>query len=143
MSGASLVNTPENIPAKTGAKIRVDKWLWQARFFKSRALASALAGSGRLRLNGTHVAKPSQPVRPGDVLTFPQASRIRVIQIEALGDRRGPASEAQALYTDLDEAGTKPAAGSVPSTPASRAAGSGRPTKKERRRTDALRDVPD
>ncbi len=140
MSDVSPVNSPEKIQP---GKIRVDKWLWQARFFKSRALASAVAGSGGLRLNGTHVAKASQPVRPGDVLTFPQANRIRVIRIEALGQRRGPAPEAQALYTDLDETEAKPAGAPGPAAPASRAPGSGRPTKKERRRTDALRDAQD
>ncbi len=140
MPDASPVARPENIQL---GKIRVDKWLWQARFFKSRALASAVAGSGGLRLNGTHVGKPSQLVRPGDVLTFPQASRIRVIRIEALGDRRGPAPEARALYSDLDETESKPAGDSAPTTPATRVAGSGRPTKKERRRTDALRNIPD
>lgn len=123
----------------TPDKLRLDKWLWQARFFKSRALAADLAGSGRLRLNREHVAKPAQTVRPGDVLTFPIGSRIRVIRIDALGHRRGPASEAQALYTDLDStdsAGPIP----VPPAPAAREPGSGRPTKRQRRATDALRE---
>ncbi len=70
-------------------KPRVDKWLWRARFFKTRGLAAELAGSGRLRINSEHVAKPAQPVRPDDVLTFPQGDRIRVIRIKALGTRRG------------------------------------------------------
>ena len=120
-------------------KQRVDKWLWRARFFKTRGLAAELAGSGRLRINSEHVAKPAQPVRPGDVLTFPQGDRIRVIRIEALGARRGPAPEARALYTDLDEAtpGPKPEPRQAP--PAEREAGAGRPTKKERREIDALR----
>ncbi len=135
-------------PAKSRAeKVRVDKWLWQARFFKTRGLAAELAGSGRLRINSEHVAKPAQPVRPGDVLTFPQGDRIRVIRIEALGTRRGPAPEAQALYTDLDQvtatpdSGPKPDPGPAPA--AEREAGAGRPTKKERREIDALqRDDP-
>jgi len=119
-------------------KLRVDKWLWHARFFKTRGLAAELASSGRLRINSEHSAKASHPVRPGDVLTFPQGSRIRVIRVEALSDRRGPAPEAQALYTDLDP----PAAARVPDSdpaPAQRDPGTGRPTKQERRKTDALR----
>jgi len=117
-------------------KLRVDKWLWQARFFKTRGLAAELAGSGRLRVNSEHVAKP---VRPGDVLTFPQGSRIRVIRIEAFGHRRGPAREAQALYTDLDAA-TPAAASEAREPPASqRPAGTGRPTKKQRPEIDLLR----
>lgn len=120
-------------------KIRIDKWLWHARFFKTRGLAAGLAGSGRLRINTEHVAKPAQTVRPGDVLTFPQGDRIRVIRVEALGHRRGPASEAQALYTDLDEAVAAPVSGSQPVHQAERDAGAGRPTKKDRREIDALR----
>lgn len=124
-----------------GTRIRVDKWLWHARFFKSRGLAAELAGSGRLRINAERCTKPAQVVRAGDVLTFPQGGRIRVIRIEAIGSRRGPAPEAQALYTDLDPpqpaAGTETAAD--PTGPAERSAGSGRPTKRERRETDRLR----
>ena len=120
-------------------KVRVDKWLWQARFFKTRGLAAGLAGSGRLRINSEHVAKPAQPVRPGDVLTFPQGDRIRVIRIEALGTRRGPAPEARALYADLDETAPTPKSEQKPPAPAERDTGAGRPTKKERREIDALR----
>lgn len=124
-------------------KLRVDKWLWRARFFKTRGLAAALAGSGRLRINSEHVAKPAQTVRPGDVLTFPQNDRIRVIRIEQFGHRRGPAPEARALYTDLDEPAPGLESGAEPATKpppmAARDAGSGRPTKKERRGIDALR----
>ena len=120
---------------EAGAKLRVDKWLWQARFFKTRGLAAELTGSGRLRINGSHAAKPSQAVRPGDVLTFPQGERIRVIRIEAIGQRRGPAPEAQVLYTDL-EPGPAPAPGPGP---AERGPGTGRPTGKDRREIDALR----
>ena len=83
-------------------RIRIDKWLWQARFFKTRSLAAAVVSSGHLRLNGAKMAKPGHDLRPGDVLTFPQASRIRVVRVLAPGDRRGPAAEAQLLYADLD-----------------------------------------
>ena len=82
-------------------RIRVDKWLWQARFFKTRSLAAATVSSGHLRLNGAKTAKPGHAVGPGDVLTFPQAGRIRVVRLLACGTRRGPAPEAQALYDDL------------------------------------------
>ena len=120
-------------------KLRVDKWLWQARFFKTRGLAAELAGSGRLRINTEHVAKSAQTVRPGDVLTFPQGRRIRVIRVEAIGTRRGPAPEARALYTDLDAtAPAGPPSDSKPAPAAEREAGAGRPTKKERREIDAM-----
>lgn len=127
--------TPE-----TFEKLRVDKWLWHARFFKTRGLAAALAGSGRLRINGEHTMKPAQTVRPGDVLTFPQGRRIRVVRIVALGARRGPAPEAAALYTDLEP----PHETGVPRPlVVEREGGTGRPTKKARRKIEALRrDLP-
>ncbi len=128
--------SPEKPRAETQ---RVDKWLWRARFFKTRGLAADLAGSGRLRINSEHVAKPAQTVRPGDVLTFPQGDRIRVIRIEALGTRRGPAPEARALYTDLDETAPTRKSDPKPAPPVERETGTGRPTKKERREIDALR----
>lgn len=81
---------------------RLDKWLWCARFFRTRAAAAALLADGRLRLSGRRVAKAHAAVRPGDVLTFPQAERIRVVRVLALAERRGPAIAARMLYDDLD-----------------------------------------
>ena len=126
-----MADAPKNAPQK----IRVDKWLWHARFFKSRSLAGDAVAS--LRINGDPVDKPSQNVRPGDVLTFAKEGYIRLIQVDAIGERRGPAIEAQALYTDLDPPQTK----TKETTPklAEREAGTGRPTKRERREIDALR----
>ena len=83
-------------------KLRLDKWLWQARFFKSRTLAAEVITEGHVRVNGTRVSRPGRDVSEGDTLTFPQGHRIRVIRITALGTRRGPAAEAQALYLDLE-----------------------------------------
>ncbi|HRO11975.1 RNA-binding S4 domain-containing protein [Amaricoccus sp.] len=82
--------------------IRLDKWLWQARFCKSRAIAARLVADGRVRVNALRVTKPATAVRVGDGLSFAIGSRVRAIRILALGARRGPASEAQALYADLD-----------------------------------------
>ena len=89
-------------------RIRIDKWLWQARFFKTRGLAAAVVSSGHLRLNGVNMAKPGHDVRPGDVLTFAQANHIRVIRVVAPGSRRGPAEEARTLYDDLDAGNAGP-----------------------------------
>ena len=83
-------------------KLRLDKWLFVARFFKSREMASTLVAEGHLRLNGQPCAKPAHGVAVGDVLTFVAGGKVRVIRIAALSDRRGPASVAQALYVDLD-----------------------------------------
>jgi len=81
--------------------LRLDKWLWHARFFKTRGLAAQLVGRGRLRINRTVVKKAHYRVRPGDVLTFPQGPHVRVVRVVAIGTRRGPASEARTLYEDL------------------------------------------
>lgn len=84
---------------------RLDAWLWRARFFKTRGLAAALAAKGRVRVNGERIKKASRLIRPGDVLTFPQANDIRVIRVLGIAERRGPAPEAQALYEAVaDEA---------------------------------------
>lgn len=107
--------------------LRVDKWLWHARFFKTRARASEVVSGGHLRLNGQRVAKPAQGVRPGDVLTFPMGRRIRVIRVVALSERRGPAPEAAALYEDLTPPPDPdaPVAGPTPRQ--------GRPSREDRR----------
>lgn len=112
-------------------KTRLDKWLWYARFFKTRGIASKQVTGGHVRVNGDKAAKPAQPVGPGDVLTFAQARRIRVIRIVALGVRRGPAAEAQELYDDL----TPPEETPAPQVPRTGA----RPTKRDRRVMDAFK----
>jgi ribosome-associated heat shock protein Hsp15 len=134
--------------------LRLDKWLWHARFCKSRSLATKLCIGGQIRLaqaaaaNGTVppeirsgtpslVAKASQTVRPGDVLTFPLGGQVRVIRVLALGLRRGPAPEARALYEDMTPPQTRLRQEAGPGV---RAAGSGRPTKRDRRALDRLQD---
>lgn len=82
---------------------RLDVWLWYARFFKTRTAATRACEQRRLRLNSVLVRKPSQIVRVGDVLTFPWRGQIRVVRVISLGERRGPAPEAQSLYTDEPE----------------------------------------
>ena len=82
----------------TVASDRIDKWLFHARFYRTRALAQAAAAAGRIRLNGTRVEKPAQPVRPGDILTLGRGGEILALRVVALALRRGPASEARALY---------------------------------------------
>lgn len=81
--------------------MRLDKWLWVARFAKSRTLATALCTEGRLRINGRPTTKPHAAVRPGDVLVFAHPSGVRSIEIVACAPRRVGAAEARKLYTDL------------------------------------------
>ncbi len=104
MAGASGKVQPATTPL-AASKLRLDKWLCFARFFKSRELASALIQEGHLRLNGQPCAKPAQGVGVGDVLTFVQGGRVRVIRVLALAQRRGPARVAEMLYVDLDQSG--------------------------------------
>ncbi len=121
--------------------LRIDRWLWYARFFKSRTLAGKLCSGGRIRLNGAPIGKSHAMLRAGDVLTFPQGHAIRVIKVLALGTRRGPAAEAQALYEDLQPPQPRGKPDAV-SLAAQREPGSGRPTKAERRAIDRLRGEP-
>ena len=121
----------------TGDTRRLDKWLWFARFFKSRTLATRFCTAGRLRINGKPVSKPHYALKTGDVLTFPLGPHVRIIQVAALGQRRGPAPEARALYEDLDPPPRRVDQASAAAW-GSRARGAGRPAKAERRALDRL-----
>ena len=82
-------------------KIRLDTWLWYARFYKSRSLSSKAISSGKLRVNSNKIIKPASKVKINDVITINHTNMVRIIQVQSLGSRRGPASEAQKLYNDL------------------------------------------
>lgn len=81
--------------------MRIDKWLFFARFIKTRSQAAVLVEDGDVKINGKVVVKPAQAVKPGDVLIFPTGKRWRQVEVLGLGSRRGPAPEAQALYREL------------------------------------------
>ncbi|MDP5361774.1 MAG: RNA-binding S4 domain-containing protein [Paracoccaceae bacterium] len=106
--------------------IRLDKWLWHARFFKSRSIAAGVVTGGKVRVDSQPVSKPARAVGPGNVLTFIQETETRVVRIVACGARRGPAPEAQTLYEDLT-----PVVEKRPYNPGGDR--KGRPTKKDRR----------
>ncbi len=127
-----MTDTPITPAAIMPGAIRLDKWLWQARFFKSRTLAAKLCASGAVRVSHAKVRKPHHAVKAGDVLTFPLGPHIRVIEILALGSRRGPAPEARTLYQDLSPPQPR-VRGYAPPRSAVRDAGAGRPTKADRR----------
>ena len=118
-------------------KLRLDKWLWHARFFKSRTLAAQQVTQGGFRVTRDAVRKSRHAVQPGDVVTFAKGPYVRVIEIIALGTRRGPASEAQMLYRDLNPPDAQPKS-ERSLGPARRNAGSGRPTKRARREIERL-----
>lgn len=125
--------------AETAERLRVDKWLWHARFFKSRTLAAKSVGAGHVRVNRKVVRKPNFMVQPGDILTFALGPHIRVIELVALGERRGPATEARTLYADLDPPQPRPRSGTPRKPSEQRERGTGRPTKRDRRATDRLK----
>lgn len=84
--------------------MRIDRLLCNLRFVRTRSLASKLASQGHLRRNGIRVVRPSQEVAIGDILTIPLGAQVRLIEVLALPERRGPAREAQAHYRMLDPA---------------------------------------
>ena len=87
--------------AEAQERLRLDKWLWHARVVRTRTLAQKLAADGYVRVNGVR-AEQSRPVRVGDVLTIALERSVRVLEVKALGVRRGSATEAQALFEELN-----------------------------------------
>jgi ribosome-associated heat shock protein Hsp15 len=120
--------------------LRLDKWLWFARFVRTRSIATRLVTDGRMRINGAPTQKAHYALKAGDVLTFALGPHIRVIKVVALGERRGPAVEAQALYEDLDPPRPATAAVAAPRFE-QREPGAGRPTKRDGRRTTQLKST--
>ena len=119
----------------TSTSLRVDKWLWAARFFKTRSLATGACTGGKVDVND-EAAKPARLVRAGDLVkvTLPQGRR-RIVKVVSLDDRRGSATIARTLYEDL----TPPEPARMRQAPPPyREPGAGRPTKRERREVDRL-----
>lgn len=121
------------------ARQRIDKWLFFARVVKSRSLAAKLVQAGRVRLNREKIDQPAHAVKVGDVLTITLERRVAIYRVVDGGARRGPAEEARTLYEDLtpSPSGTDTSSETLVAT---RGPGSGRPTKRDRRLTDKLRD---
>ncbi len=117
---------------------RLDKWLWFARFCKTRGLAQKLCAAGHVKRRGESLVKPSTLVRPGDELTVLMGPVRRTVIVRLPGERRGPAPEAQTLYEEPAPPERLRDPVMDGSTPAHRLKGTGRPTKKERRQTERL-----
>lgn len=122
---------------------RLDRWLWHARLFKTRALAGRTVGDHGARITRTgqtqRTEKPSFQVRVGDVVAINKNDHVRVLEIVALASRRGPAPEAEATY--LDHSPPRPPRPPRLDPVFPREEGAGRPTKRDRRQLDALRDA--
>lgn len=119
--------------------IRLDRWLWAARFFKTRALASAAIAGGKVHVNGVR-AKPAKQLRVGDALRMRLGPYEWLVSVRALSERRGPASEAQLLYEESADgrAARERLAEAHKIAPAPAYRGKGRPTKKDRRKLEGL-----
>lgn len=122
----------------TATSLRIDKWLWAARFFKTRSLASDACAGGKVHVNDD-AAKPARALRVGDLVnvTLPHGRR-RIVRVRLLDDRRGSGTMAQTMYEDLTPP-EPPRARQAP--PPYRSPGAGRPTKRERRVLDRLMDA--
>lgn len=112
---------------------RLDKWLWCARLVKTRTLAARLIEAGKIRINGERTPKVNRPVRPGDVVMgiSAGAGQLFVVRVAGEAERRGPATAARTLYEDLTPVAPAPASSVARSGP--------RPTKRDRRRFDAIK----
>lgn len=117
---------------------RIDRWLWHARVVRTRILAAGLAESGRVRVNGQRIKAPARTVREGDVLTIALGNAVKVLRVAGFTERRGSASDAIRLYEALSEPVAPRSAPRPPNAP-SRDPGSGRPTKRDRRALDRMR----
>lgn len=113
---------------------RLDKWLWCARLAKTRSGAARLIAEGKVRVNGERASKPSRQVHAGDVVTSANQGRLAVVRVVGAVERRGSASLAQTLYEDLTP---KDLHGS--NRPLAQPRTGKRPTKRDRRRLDAVR----
>ena len=121
--------------------VRVDKWLWAARFFKTRALASAAVAGGKVHVNGSQ-AKPAKPVQAGDQLRVRVGPYDWILTVRAVTERRGSSKDAQLLYDESPDgkAARERLAEAHKIAPAPTYQGKGRPTKKERRELQRLED---
>ncbi|HWU25117.1 MAG TPA: RNA-binding S4 domain-containing protein [Rhizomicrobium sp.] len=84
-------------------RVRIDKWLWHARFYRTRVMAQSAASAGSIRINGQRVERASLYVGTGDILTLPQGNRVVVVRVLGVAKRRSSAPEARRLYEILPE----------------------------------------
>lgn len=121
--------------------VRLDKWLWAARFFKTRTLAARACDLNRIEAQG-HSAKPSRNITPGDTLRIRTDSAEFTVRVLGLSEQRGPASEAQQLYEETDESKAKRAETSEQRRmmPALQVVHEGKPSKRDRRRFESVRE---
>jgi ribosome-associated heat shock protein Hsp15 len=137
---ARLASAPRSRHRGGVDQVRLDKWLWAARFFKTRALAAAAVTSGKVQV-GDSRAKPARPTHVGDEISVRRGPETVTVLVRALSDRRGPAPEAAALYEETEASAAARAARRARPAPTTTGAVDygGRPSKKDRRASIRLR----
>ena len=124
--------------APTVAAVRIDRWLWATRLYKSRSLAADACDRGKVKVNG-HAARPHKPVRAGDAVSVTHPAGHKEFTVVALAERRGPASEARLLYEDHSPPPPSGKERSVFAPSQFWPRGVRRPTKRERRQIERVR----
>ncbi|MEI7969496.1 MAG: RNA-binding S4 domain-containing protein [Betaproteobacteria bacterium] len=122
-------------------RVRIDKWLWAARFFKTRSIAAEMVDGGRVQVNGDRV-KPARALRVGDTLSIRVGPYLWTVSVLELSDRRGPASVAQKLYVETEQsrAEREEVAERLRANRPVNPLHKGRPTKRDRREMDRIRE---
>ena len=118
---------------------RIDKWLWHARFFKTRSLSQKQITTGKIRVDREKISNPSRKITIGNVLTITREREIKIIEIIAIADKRGPYSEARLLYNDLSPPKPEKQKQEQTTEALSRIKSDGRPTKHQRKQIMALK----
>ncbi len=134
---------PDSAPSPAASRLRFDKWLWAARFYKTRTLAAQAIDAGQARIADERV-KPAHALRVGDIVTVRRDALVWQVRVEALSDRRGGAAEAALLFRE-DDASMKAREEALAQRRAERAGAPrfpGRPTKKERRKLSDFLNEP-
>lgn len=128
-------------PETTLARLRVDKWLWAARFYRTRTLASVAVEAGQVRVNGERV-KPAHPLGPGASVEVRRQRVAWIVIVTALAERRGSASDAALLYRETEESAAARAAALAQRAASAAERVPGRPTKRDRRKLEDFLNEP-
>lgn len=118
---------------------RIDKWLWHARFYKTRSIAQKQVSTGKIRVDREKISSPSRKVTTGNVLTITRERDIKIIEILGIADKRGPYSEAQLLYNDMSPPKPEKQKQEQTRESMSRIQSEGRPTKHQRKQIMAMK----
>jgi len=118
---------------------RIDKWLWHARFFKTRSIAQKQVATGKIRVDREKISSPSRKVSAGNVLTITRERDIKIIEILGIADKRGSYSVAQLLYKDMSPPKPEKQKQEQTRESMSRIVSEGRPTKHQRKKIMAMK----